>query len=69
MGTGSIAGESVRIGPANLVWIEKISGDIMNLTNAGSFAWSKSPGIPGFKCDHCGVIELHLTKENIEAES
>jgi hypothetical protein len=70
MAKGSMVGDSVRaVGSANLVWIDEKSDQMINLTDAGTFAWSKSPGIPGFKCDACGIIELHLQPHNIEVES
>lgn len=55
---GAIAGESIRpLTPANVVWIDE-SGGSSDLTSAGMFAWSKSPRIPAFDCEGCGIIEL-----------
>lgn len=63
MTKGAIAGDSIRpLTPANVVWIDQSGGSSL-LTSAGMFAWSKSPQIPAFDCEHCRIIELRYEVE------
>lgn len=60
MAPGSLHGEAVRIGPANVVWVSKSSGNVFDLTDAGGFAWSASPELPGFVCADCGIVQVRF---------
>ncbi len=50
--------------PANVVWYEANDYSVV-LTSAGHFAWSKSPGVPGFMCPKCEMIELHPVLDDL----
>jgi hypothetical protein len=64
MSRGYLSGESVRpMSAANIVWSDAEHDVSFELTSAGGWAWSKSPRIPGFLCEPCGVIELHFEIE------
>lgn len=66
MTKGCLAGESSRpLTPANVVWIDEKSGESFELTSAGTFGWSKSPRIPAFQCESCGMIELQLQSDSL----
>ena len=61
MAEGSLRGQAVRLGPADIVWVSKASGNIYPLTSAGSFAWSASPELPGFVCADCGIAQVRFS--------
>lgn len=61
MAEGDLRGESVRLGSAaNLVWTSKATGGEYDLTYAGGFAWSSSPGLPGYVCADCGIVQVRF---------
>jgi Domain of unknown function (DUF6487) len=69
MGKGYLSGDSIRpLTPANLAWTVEQTDEKVDLTSAGWFAWSRSPRIPGFQCEECGIIELHLQSEDLAEE-
>jgi len=70
MDAGFVAGESVRMmTPADVVWVDKKTGYTESLTQAGWFAWSKSPQLEAYLCGSCGIVEIHLPPEPPDEET
>jgi len=70
MTPGFISGDSVRLWtPANIDWTDGETGQVFDLTRSGFFAWSRSPKLPGYLCETCGILEIHCRGESSVASS